>query len=58
MKKYFMMRILTTLPLLLGVTFISFCLINFMPTDPAEVVLRINQTPTITEIEIAQIRLA
>lgn len=56
MKKYFMMRILTTLPLLLGVTFISFCLINFMPTDPAEVVLRINQTPTITETEIAQMR--
>lgn len=56
MKQYLIKRLLTTIPLLLGISFISFCLVNLMPTDPAEAVLRVNQTPTITEESIEQMR--
>lgn len=57
MKPYVMKRILITIPLLIGISFVSFCLINLMPTDPAEAALRVNQTPTITQEMIEEMRL-
>ena len=45
-----------TVPLLLGISFLCFVFINLIPSDPAEVALRIRQTPIITEELIAQTR--
>lgn len=44
------------MPLLLGISFLCFVFINLIPSDPAEVALRIRQTPIITEELIAQTR--
>lgn len=49
MKNYIIMRLLATVPLLLGISFLCFVFINLIPSDPAEVALRIRQTPIITE---------
>lgn len=57
MKNYIAKRILTTIPLLLCITFICFVFINLIPSDPAEVALRIRQTPVITEEAIQAVRL-
>jgi nickel transport system permease protein len=57
MKNYIVKRILTTFPLLLCITFICFVFINLIPSDPAEVALRIRQTPVITEEAIQAVRL-
>jgi nickel transport system permease protein len=43
MKKYIFKRILLTIPMLLAVSFIAFVLMSFMPSDPAEVALRVNE---------------
>ena len=56
MKNYIIMRLLATIPLLLGISFLCFVFINLIPSDPAEVALRIRQTPIITEELIAQTR--
>ena len=56
MKNYVIMRLLATVPLLLGISFLCFVFINLIPSDPAEVALRIRQTPIITEELIAQTR--
>ena len=56
MKNYIIMRLLATVPLLLGISFLCFVFINLIPSDPAEVALRIRQTPIITEELIAQTR--
>ena len=56
MKNYVIMRLLATVPLLLGISFLCFVFINLIPSDPAEVALRIRQTPVITEELIAQTR--
>lgn len=56
MKNYVVKRILTTIPLLLCITFICFVFINLIPSDPAEVALRIRQTPVITEEAIQAVR--
>ena len=51
MKKYIIKRILISIPLIIGITFITFCLINLIPSDPAEVALRVNDiTPTDADI--------
>ena len=51
MKKYIIKRILISIPLIIGITFIAFCLINLIPSDPAEVALRVNDiTPTDADI--------
>ena len=51
MKKYIIKRILISIPLIIGITFITFCLINLIPSDPAEVALRVNDiTPTEADI--------
>ena len=48
MKNYIIMRLLATVPLLLGISFLCFVFINLIPSDPAEVALRIRQTPIIS----------
>jgi len=58
MKQYVIKRLLATVPLLLVISFLCFCFcfINLIPSDPAEVVLRMRQTPIITEEAIAEVR--
>lgn len=47
MKNYILKRFLSLLPILLGISFLAFILINLSPSDPAEVALRVNEvTPT------------
>lgn len=47
MKKYVVKRLISTIPILLGISFLSFLLISLSPSDPAEVALRVNEiTPT------------
>lgn len=45
-----------TIPLLLCISFVCFVFINLIPSDPAEVALRVRQTPIITEEAIRQVR--
>lgn len=56
MRIYIIKRLLSTLPLLLGITFICFVFVNLIPSDPAEVALRVRQVPIITEEAIAEVR--
>lgn len=56
MKKYVIMRLLTSIPLLLSVSFFTFVFINLIPSDPAEVALRVNQTPIISEALLEKTR--
>ncbi len=57
MKQYIIKRFLATIPLLIGISFVCFVFINLIPSDPAEVALRINQTPVVTEEAIEQMRI-
>lgn len=54
MGSYIIKRVLISIPLLLVISFITFVLINLSPLDPAEVVLRAQGTPEITDELIAQ----
>lgn len=55
MKSYIIRRILLAFPMLLVITFISFSLTSFIPSDPAEVALRVNEIiPTPEAIEQAK----
>ncbi len=56
MKQYILRRILLTIPLLLCISFVCFCFINLIPSDPAEVALRVRQVPIITDEAIAEVR--
>lgn len=52
MKKYIIKRLLLSIPTIIFISFIAFCLINIIPSDPAEVALRVNDvTPTQEDIE-------
>ena len=52
MKKYIIKRILISVPLILVITFVAFCLINMTSSDPAEVALRVNDiSPTQEMVE-------
>ena len=53
MKRYVVRRLLMAIPLLLAISFVCFCFINLIPSNPAEVALRIQQTPVITDEIIA-----
>ena len=58
MKKYIIKRILISIPMIFAISFIAFCLINLIPSDPAEVSLRLNDiTPTAEMIEITRVEL-
>lgn len=54
MKRYVVRRILMAVPLLLAISFICFLFINLIPSNPAEVALRVQQMPVITEKAIAE----
>ncbi|MDP4098190.1 ABC transporter permease [Paenibacillus sp. P96] len=54
MGSYIAKRLLLSVPLLLVISFLTFILINLSPMDPAEVVLRAQEVPLITEELIAQ----
>lgn len=56
MKQYIIKRILMTVPLLLCISFVCFVFINLIPSDPAEVALRVRQVPVITEEAIEEVR--
>lgn len=43
MRNYVLKRLLFTLPMMLAISFIAFVLISFIPSDPAEVALRVNE---------------
>ena len=49
MKRYVVRRLLMAIPLLLAISFVCFCFINLIPSNPAEVALRVQQTPVITD---------
>lgn len=52
MKNYIIKRVISIVPLLIGISFLSFIIINLSPSDPAEVALRVNEiTPTEAAIE-------
>lgn len=57
MVRYIMMRLLSSVFLILLITVVCFIFINLIPSDPAEVALRVRQTPIITEATIQQVRL-
>lgn len=54
MKRYVVRRMLMAVPLLLAISFICFLFINLIPSNPAEVALRVQQMPVITEEAIAE----
>ncbi|MDS0526888.1 ABC transporter permease subunit [Clostridium sp. SHJSY1] len=56
MKNYILKRSLMSIPLLISISFVCFVFINLIPSDPAEVALRVRQTPVITDEAIRQIR--
>lgn len=56
MKPYIIKRILSVIPLLVIISFVCFVFINLIPSDPAEVALRVRQVPIITEEAIAEVR--
>lgn len=56
MKNYIIKRVLLVIPLLLCISFVCFVFINLIPSDPAEIALRVRQTPIITEEAILQVR--
>ena len=44
MRRYILQRFLAIFPILIGISFFAFFLINIGPSDPAEVALRVNET--------------
>lgn len=56
MKQYIIKRLLSAIPLLLIISFVCFVFINLIPSDPAEVALRVRQIPIITEETIAEVQ--
>lgn len=56
MRNYVIKRLIATVPLLIGITLLCFGFISLIPSDPAEVALRVRQEPIITEEAIAAVR--
>lgn len=54
MKRYVIRRLLMAIPLLLAISFVCFVFINLIPSNPAEVALRVQQMPVITEEAVAE----
>lgn len=54
MKRYVIRRLLLAIPLLFAISFICFMFINLIPSNPAEVALRVQQMPVITEEAIVE----
>ena len=55
MKQYVIRRILYAIPLLLVISFVCFVFINLIPSNPAEVALRVRQVPIITDELVAEV---
>ncbi|WP_152655473.1 nickel/cobalt ABC transporter permease [Oceanobacillus sp. CFH 90083] len=55
MRHYIIKRLLSIVPLLIGISFLAFILINLTESDPAEVALRVNEI-TPTETAVAEMR--
>lgn len=55
MKRYISKRVISILPILIGISFLSFVLIHLSESDPAEVALRVNEI-TPTEEAVAEMR--
>ncbi|WP_147565751.1 nickel/cobalt ABC transporter permease [Clostridium tyrobutyricum] len=55
MKNYIRKRLLSIIPILIGISFLSFVVINLSPSDPAEVALRANEIVP-TEEAVHQMR--
>ena len=52
MKNFITKRLISIIPILIGISFLSFFIINLSPSDPAEVALRVNEiVPTEESIE-------
>ena len=43
MRDYILKRLATVIPILIGISFLSFALISLSPSNPAEVALRVNE---------------
>ncbi|KEF37289.1 ABC-type dipeptide/oligopeptide/nickel transport system, permease component [Schinkia azotoformans MEV2011] len=56
MNRYILNRMLGIVPIVIGISFLSFVLINLNPSDPAEVALRVNDVIA-TEQAVAEMRL-
>ncbi|EKN68324.1 ABC transporter permease subunit [Schinkia azotoformans] len=56
MNRYILNRMLGIVPIVIGISFLSFVLINLNPSDPAEVALRVNDVIA-TEQAVAEKRL-
>ena len=57
-KTYLIRRVLGVLPILIGISFLAFCLISLTPSDPAEVALRVQEiTPTPEVIQLMRTEL-
>ncbi|MFI3174372.1 MAG: nickel/cobalt ABC transporter permease [Bacillota bacterium] len=56
MTKYIVKRVLSIIPLLIAISVFTFVFINLIPADPAEVTLRVLQTPVITDEMLAATR--
>lgn len=50
MKAYILRRLLGTIPLLLGISFLAFIIIQLSPSDPAEVAVRVNEIVPTDEV--------
>ncbi|OCG42356.1 nickel/cobalt ABC transporter permease [Gilliamella sp. Bif1-4] len=58
MLNYFFKRLIMMIPIIIGISFIAFLLINLAPSDPAEVALRLNEImPTPDAIESMRLEL-
>ncbi|UTR13577.1 ABC transporter permease subunit [Salipaludibacillus sp. LMS25] len=60
MKTYILKRLLAMIPIVMAITFVSFVLISFVPSDPAEVAIRVNDavaTPEAIELTRAELGL-
>ncbi len=57
MGKYILKRVLSIIPLLVAISIFTFVFINLIPVDPAEVTLRVLQTPVITPEMLAETRM-
>ncbi|WP_445487743.1 nickel/cobalt ABC transporter permease [Niallia sp. 03133] len=58
MNRYLVKRVLAIIPMILGISFLAFVLINLRASDPAEIALRVNQVaPTEEMIEAMRVNL-
>lgn len=53
MRRYLFHRLLGLVPVLLGISLITFFLLRLVPCDPAEVYLRLSQIPPTDEMVAA-----